>query len=111
VGDGQIGSNPVVPEKSPFRQVRHEVAAPFCGNYDASLGSPVGGLAVAVGTTIADPSAQILTSASTHTALTKDESRRSVLRDRDAGREVVEPIGSTVGLVAPTAPVLADCAG
>ena len=40
---------------------------------------------------------QIRTSASTHTALTKDEWRRSVRQDKDAGREVGEPIGSTGG--------------
>src|SRR5450759_5244757 len=51
-------------------------------------------ITVAVGTTITDrPPAQIRTSASTHTALTKDEWRRSVHRDRGAERGVEESTG------------------
>ena len=43
------------------------------------------------------PPAQIRTSASTHTALTKDEWRRSVHRDRGAERGVEESTGSRLG--------------
>jgi hypothetical protein len=58
------------------------------------------------------PPAQIRTSASAHTALTKDEWRRSVRRDRDAGHGVGEPISvQQWGKSFPTVPVLADCAG
>jgi len=53
---------------------------------------------VAVGTTITDrPPAQIRTSASTHTALTKDEWRRSVHRDRGAEHGEEESTDARLG--------------
>jgi hypothetical protein len=69
--------------------------------YNAFVGTNAAdeAITVAVGTTIADrpPPAQIRTSASTHTALTKDECRRSVRRDRGAELGVEESIGSGLG--------------
>jgi hypothetical protein len=54
---------------------------------------------------------QIRTSASTHTALTKDEWRRSVHRDRGAERGVEESTGSRLGSNVPNTSVRADCGG
>ncbi len=61
---------------------------------------------VAVGTTIAD---RPRTSAFTHTALTRDEWRRSEHQDRDAECGVAESTGSREGRDEPIAPVRVDC--
>src|SRR5215470_470007 len=57
------------------------------------------------------PPAQIRTSASTHTALTKDGWRRSVHRDKGAERGVEESTGSRLGSNVPNTSLSADCGG
>src|SRR6266851_8437746 len=57
------------------------------------------------------PPAQIRTSASTHTALTKNERRKSVHRDRGAERGVEESTGSRLGSNVPNTSLRADCGG
>src|SRR5208283_778532 len=54
---------------------------------------------------------EIRTSASTHTALTEDEWRRSVRQGKGAECGVEESTGSREGLDDPIAPVPADCDG